>query len=62
MTQFKWTNKLKQVARKQLLSVANNYEVKRRKVLVGVKFYSDGRARWIGQAHDYTVDLSVERK
>lgn len=62
MAQFKWTNKLKMIAREQLLSVANNYEVKKRKVLVGVRFYSDGRARWIGKAHDYTVDLSVDMK
>lgn len=42
-------------ARKQLLTIANCYEVKRRKQLRGV-FYDAryGSYRWIGQTHDYS--------
>jgi hypothetical protein len=61
MAQFKWTAKLKKAAHEALLANANNYEVKRRKYLKGIIYLADGRARWIGQAHDYTVDMSAER-
>lgn len=56
-TQFFWTKQQKKVAHRILLDASNHYEVKRRKRLNNVKYYDDGRARWEGLAHDYTVDL-----
>ena len=50
-----WTAKLKKLAGAELLALANNYEVKYRKVLRNIRFNADGSAKWIGQAHDYTV-------
>lgn len=53
-----WTKKLKAAARKELLDIANCYEVTTRKILKGVIFYNSGMAKYYGHAHDYTVWIS----
>ncbi|MBA4849488.1 hypothetical protein [Emticicia sp. BO119] len=61
----KWTGKLKKAASTALLGIANAYETKRRTRLVGVKFSSDGSAKWSGHAHNYTIwaeDLKPDSK
>lgn len=46
-------------ARKELLAVANCYEPIRRKVLKGVFFDSRTNCfRWIGQAHNYSIQAN----
>ena len=52
-----WTKKQKSWASKELLSIANAYEVKKRKSLRGIKYNKNGSAKWCGHAHDYTVWL-----
>ena len=59
MVTFKWTQALKKSAQQLILADANNYEVKRHKRLKGIKYLTDGRARWEGKAHDYTVDMNL---
>lgn len=46
LSPFKWTVKLKREASKALLSLANIYEPKKRKRLMGVKYFKYGRAEW----------------
>lgn len=41
----------------ELLSIANRYEVKQRKVLRGVTF-TETSAHWQGQAHNYSAHLN----
>ena len=61
MKRFKWTKQRKKAAREALLAIANQYETKRRKTLRGVVFLNDGRAKWNGHAHDYSVDMSIKK-
>jgi hypothetical protein len=53
------TPKQKSLAAKQLLAIANSYEPKKRKSLRGIT-YKDGVARWVGQAHDYSVKIEMK--
>ena len=62
MATNKWTPALKKLATKELLAIANGYEVKRRKTLRGIRFNLDGSAKWSGQAHDYTVWIDALEK
>jgi hypothetical protein len=57
-----WTPSLKKLAAKDLLARANSYEVKQRKSLRGIIYRNDGSARWIGDAHDYTVWIDDLKK
>lgn len=57
---FTWTKEKKKEAHDDLLIRANNYEVKQRKKLSHVVYLPDGRARWIGKAHDYTINIQEE--
>lgn len=52
-----WTPTLKKLAAKQLLNIANHYEVKTRKSLRNIDFKKNGQAKWSGNAHDYTVNI-----
>lgn len=54
------TRKQFRQARKELLSVANCYEVKKRKFLRGVFYRHTPQGfhfQWIGKAHDYSYWL-----
>ena len=50
----KWSNALKNKARKELLGIYNSYEPKKVKFIKNVIFYDNGRASKIGFAHDYS--------
>ncbi len=54
------TNSLKKALSKELLALANQYEVKQRKFLKNILF-SEEYARWQGYAHNYTVHASQLR-
>ncbi|MDR6564954.1 MULTISPECIES: hypothetical protein [unclassified Arcicella] len=59
----KWTPKLKKIATGELLDLANAYEPKKRTSLRNIKFSEkDESAKWIGQAHDYTCNLTTAKK
>ena len=59
---MKWTTKQKAWASKELRDIANAYEPKRRKSLRGIRYLSNGSAKWCGHAHDYTVWLPEIKK
>lgn len=46
----------RKLAAKELLDIANSYEVKQRKFLKNIRF-TDTSAHWCGLAHDYSVSL-----
>ena len=50
----KWSNALKNKARKELLGIYNSYEPKKVKCIKNVIFYDNGRASKTGFAHDYS--------
>lgn len=52
--QFNWTKELKKIAHDAILADYNNYELKPVKFLKSILYLQDGRARKIGNAHDYT--------
>lgn len=51
-----WTESLKRRAKKDLLDIANSYEVKERKFLKNVKFVGKV-AKYSGNAHNYSVTM-----
>ncbi|MGJ1193781.1 hypothetical protein ACR788_23665 [Sphingobacterium siyangense] len=44
------------IAAKELLSIANTFEVKQRKFLKNIR-YTETSAHWCGHAHNYSVAL-----
>lgn len=47
---------IRKQAAKELLGIANHYELKQRKFLKGIKYTNDS-AHCIGHAHNYSVKL-----